>query len=149
MENAFGSVLENGFQTCLSSEKKKVIFFMSTIGNKVIKIILRALTGMLSNSHPALQRTPTDWDWKCWWWRMKDAFSGQRDGSYSCHTHTHTHTHTCTHLYSYLSVTNNNPQTQCTIMKCAPVSSSYQSAGWGAFIMLWGPWGIISTYHTR
>lgn len=39
---------------------EKVIFFMFAIGkkNKVIKTKLRAVTGALSNSHPALQRTP-------------------------------------------------------------------------------------------
>lgn len=49
--------LKTGFQHCASS-KGMVILFTCTIGNTVIKIILRALTGMLSNIHPALQRTP-------------------------------------------------------------------------------------------
>lgn len=93
------------------------ILFMCTIGNTVIKIILRAVTGMLSNSHPALQRTHSPQmeigtgsaGGNRRWWRMKEAFTGQRDGSYSCHTHTpneqKTDTHIHLHLHTYLSMT--------------------------------------------
>lgn len=74
------------------------------------------MTGMLSNSHPALQRTHSPQmeigtgsaGGNRRWWRMKEAFTGQRDGSYSCHTHTpneqknrHTHTPTPTHLFKH------------------------------------------------
>lgn len=109
----------------------------------VIVTILRAVTGTLSNS-PALQRTPpppptlleigTRYIGK-YWWRMKEAFSGQRDGSYRCLSHTHTH------LYTYLSVTiysrwNNERCSDIFIISKHWVGCTHS------------PWGIISIYHT-
>lgn len=38
--------------------KKKVILFMSTTGNTIIKIIPKALTGMLTNSPSSTTKDP-------------------------------------------------------------------------------------------
>ena len=48
----------NPFETGFNTVTNKSGDSLCTIGNTVIKTILRALTGMLSNS-PALQRTPS------------------------------------------------------------------------------------------
>lgn len=132
---------------------------MCTTESTVIKIILRALTGMLSNSHRALQRTPTPQmemgtgsaGGNRRWWRMKEAFSGQRDRGYSCHTHSHTHTHakTDTHLRRTLIQMQKKiiPNTVCDNERCT-AAFSLQGLGWGVFTVSRSPWGIISTTHT-
>lgn len=93
---------------------------MCTIENTVIKIILRALTDMLLNSHPALQRTPAaDGEMGtggaggngCWW-RMKRKLVKEMGATAVSLSLTYTH------IFKH---DKNNP-TVYKIMKGAPLS---------------------------
>lgn len=65
---------------------------MCTIGNIVIsentdRHVIEQPFSTTKDPHT----TDGDRDSKCWCsWRMKKAFTGQRDGSYSCLSHVHT-----------------------------------------------------------